>query len=91
MDTKEKLVTHSSDSLTRRRLLGQALGAAALVSSLDSASQLFTKRPDASARIRDSFDFEWKFFKGDAAATGLRRLRLAQGNGTEIETFFMLR
>ena len=50
------------DTLTRRGLLRQAAGAAALVSALHAQNQ-----PAASApRIRESFDFGWKFLKGDA-------------------------
>jgi beta-galactosidase len=56
-----------NDAMTRRGLLGRALGAAALVSALDSAGQLVAQAPEAPARIRDSFDFGWKFFKGDAS------------------------
>jgi beta-galactosidase len=52
--------------MTRRGLLGQALGAAALPSALNSASQVVAQTPEAPARFRDSFDFGWKFFKGDA-------------------------
>ncbi|MGC9948097.1 MAG: glycoside hydrolase family 2 TIM barrel-domain containing protein [Bryobacteraceae bacterium] len=55
-----------NDAMTRRGLLGRALGAAALVSALDSASQLVAQTPEPPARIRDSFDFDWQFFKGDA-------------------------
>ena len=58
-------MTHSNDSMTRRGLLGQALGVAALASAFNSAGQLIAQTPEA-ARIRDSFDFGWKFFKGDA-------------------------
>jgi beta-galactosidase len=47
--------------VTRRDLLKQAAGAAALL----SASRLFAQSPE-SARRRDAFDFAWKFFKGDA-------------------------
>jgi beta-galactosidase len=46
--------------MTRRDLLKQAAGAAALA----SANQLFAQTPEP-ARIRDSFDFGWKFSKGD--------------------------
>src|ERR1019366_1879486 len=62
---ERKAVTHSNDSMTRRGLLGQALGVAALASAFNSAGQLIAQTPEA-ARIRDSFDFGWKFFKGDA-------------------------
>jgi beta-galactosidase len=55
-----------NDAMTRRGLLGRALGAAAVVSALDSASQLVAQTPEPSARIRESFDFGWWFFKGDA-------------------------
>jgi beta-galactosidase len=57
---------HSNDSITRRGLLGRALGAAALVSALDAGSQTLAQTEEPPARIRDSFDFSWKFFKGDA-------------------------
>ena len=53
-------------SITRRSLLGSALGAAAVVSALDSVSQSEAQTQGASTRMRDSFDFGWKFFKGDA-------------------------
>ena len=50
------------DTLTRRGLFRQAAGAAALVSALHAQNQ-----PAAFvARIRESFDFGWKFFKGDS-------------------------
>jgi beta-galactosidase len=52
--------------MTRRELLGQALGAAAVISALDSANRLAGQTSDGPARIRDSFDFGWKFYKGDA-------------------------
>ena len=52
--------------MTRRGLLSRALGAAAVVSALDSASQLMAQTPDPLPRIRDSFDFGWRFWKGDA-------------------------
>ena len=55
-------MTHSNDCFTRRGLLGRALGAAALVSALDSQAQT----PEAPPRIRETFDFGWKFLKGDA-------------------------
>ena len=47
--------------MTRRDLLKHAAGAAALA----SADQLFAQTPEPP-RIRDSFDFGWKFYKGDA-------------------------
>jgi beta-galactosidase len=59
-----------NDSMTRRGLLGRALGAAALVSALDVPRQLEAQTP-APARIRDSFDFGWKFSRGDAPGADL--------------------
>jgi beta-galactosidase len=47
--------------MTRRDLLGGALGAAAL------GRQLLAQSNSPVTRIHDSFDFGWKFFKGDAA------------------------
>ena len=50
------------DALTRRGLLRQAVGGAALVSALQAQ-----KQPASSvARIRETFDFGWKFLKGDS-------------------------
>ena len=59
-------MNNSDNSMTRRGLLGRALGSAALVSALDSGAPLAAQTPEAPARIHDSFDFGWKFFKGDA-------------------------
>ena len=59
-----------TDSLSRRSLLGQAVGAAGILSALGSAGQANAQAPPArggmGGRVRDSFDFGWKFFKGDA-------------------------
>jgi len=50
-------------SITRRSLLSQAAGAVALVSAIHpSAAQTAPAPP----RIRESFDLDWKFQKGDA-------------------------
>jgi beta-galactosidase len=59
-----------TDSLSRRSLLGQAVGAAGLLSALGSTGQADAQAPPAGGgrmrgRVRDSFDFGWKFFKGD--------------------------
>jgi beta-galactosidase len=59
------------DSLTRRGLLGRAVGAAGILSALESTGQVDAQAPPAGGgrggpRVRDSFDFGWKFFKGDA-------------------------
>jgi len=59
-------VTHSPEAMTRRGLLGRALGAAALVFALESVDPLLAESPEPPARIRESFDFGWRFFKGDA-------------------------
>jgi len=50
-------------SISRRHLLEGAAGAAGLIALLSPALRAQT----APARIRETFDFEWKFFKGDAA------------------------
>lgn len=60
-------MSNPNDSLTRRGLLGRALGAAAVVSALEPQAQLTAQTPEAPPRIRDAFDFGWKFLKGDAA------------------------
>jgi beta-galactosidase len=52
----------SAHSLTRRSLLGQTVGAAALA----AAAQAQPAGENSAPRIRASFDFGWKFFKGDA-------------------------
>jgi len=61
----------STNSVTRRRLLGQVAGGAALASAAQllgsGPAQTDTAAGNAAPRIRDSFDFGWKFFKGDAA------------------------
>jgi beta-galactosidase len=55
--------------LTRRDVLaGAALAAAALpVSSYVGRAQALLPNPAATLRSRDSFDFGWKFLKGDAS------------------------
>ena len=56
-------MTDQNDAITRRAVLGGALGVALMsipVSMLDAQT------PNAPARIHDTFDFGWKFFKGDA-------------------------
>ena len=60
-------MAHSDDFITRRGLLGRVVPAAALVATLDSVNQATAQTAEAPPRIRDSFDFGWKFFKGDAA------------------------
>lgn len=58
-----------SESLTRRSLLGQAVGAAGIVSALQSATLANAQAQPAGetrTRMRDTFDFGWRFLKGDA-------------------------
>jgi beta-galactosidase len=60
--------TSPNNSLSRRSLLGQAIGAAGIVSALQSEhpanAQIFSRA--VPVRWRESFDFGWKFLKGDA-------------------------
>jgi beta-galactosidase len=58
-----------SESFTRRSLLGQAVGATGLATALASAAQApaQTASQGAAPRLKDAFDFDWKFFKGDAS------------------------
>jgi beta-galactosidase len=76
-------VTNSNDAMTRRSLIGRAVGAAALVSALDSAGQLVAQTPEPPVRIRDTFDFGWKFFKGDAP--GAQQLTFADANWRSLD------
>lgn len=58
----------SQGSLSRRQLLKGAVGAAALVSALPpgiSAYDRVAPSEASSPRMRETFDFGWKFFKGD--------------------------
>jgi beta-galactosidase len=52
--------------ITRRGLLGRALGAAAAAAALDSAEPLGAQEGPSASRSREPFDFGWRFFKGDA-------------------------
>ena len=63
---RQVLVRDPSDSLTRRDLLGRAMGAAALAAALERGNDLSAQTAGAPPRIREAFDFDWKFFKGDA-------------------------
>jgi beta-galactosidase len=51
--------------LTRRAILGRAAGIAAMAAIAGDSEA--SPQEGASPRIRESFDFGWKFFKGDAA------------------------
>ncbi len=57
-------------NLSRRRLLQQAAGGAALLSALKLPASGLPKtaetKDSSPARIRENFDFGWKFFRGDA-------------------------
>lgn len=63
--TKDEL---AQGSLNRRQLLKGAVGAAALVSAIPSLTSGFgpDRAQGAASRIRDTFDFGWKFHKGDS-------------------------
>jgi beta-galactosidase len=74
---------NTNDTITRRGLFGRALGAAAIVSALDSASQLVAQTAEPLPRTRDSFDFGWKFFKG--AAPGAQQLSFADANWRSLD------
>jgi beta-galactosidase len=54
----------SNKSMSRRMLLRRAVGTAVLAPVLRSA--VAADATPAPARIRETFDFGWKFFKGDA-------------------------
>jgi beta-galactosidase len=56
---------NTAGSFTRRTLLGQAAGAAGLLSALGNAGRS-EAQTQSSARTRETFDFDWKFNKGDA-------------------------
>jgi beta-galactosidase len=67
-----KETTMKNDSLSRRSLLGQAVGTAGILSALGSTGQANAQAPAARGgrmgpRVREPFDFGWKFFQGDAS------------------------
>jgi len=58
-----------SESLSRRDLLRQAAGAAAIapaVQSMRAVGAQTREAPETAPRTRSTFDFGWKFMKGDA-------------------------
>jgi len=65
-----KTETGLTDALSRRSLLGQAVSAAGIIAALGSTGQADAQTQPAgdsgAARVRDSFDFGWTFFNGDA-------------------------
>jgi len=78
----------ATNSLSRRSLLGQAVGAAGILSALESAGQANAQAPPAAAarggaRVRDSFDFGWKFLKGDAP--GAQQPDFADANWKDVD------
>jgi hypothetical protein len=64
------------DSLSRRGPLAQAVGAISLMSALDRAAAQTGPRASPSP-TRETFDFGWKFNKGDApgAHSAIQKLR----------------
>ena len=74
-----------TDSLSRRSLLGQAVGAAGILSALGSTGQANAQAPPAGGgRVRDSFDFGWKFFKGDAPGAQQPNFADARWRGLDL-------
>jgi beta-galactosidase len=51
---------------TRRSVLGRAVGAAGVLSALEPGGEASAPAAAGAGRVRDSFDFGWKFLKGDA-------------------------
>jgi beta-galactosidase len=64
---------NSTSWITRRELIEQAACGAVLVSvaPLLSPAQALLAHDNPARRIRDSFDFGWKFFKGDLVGAQL--------------------
>jgi beta-galactosidase len=60
---------NQGQSITRRDLLAQTACAAvvASVTPYISPAQMLLAQPGSRQRVRDSFDFGWKFFLGDSA------------------------
>ena len=59
-------MSNSNESITRRDILGRALGSAALATALGSEGQSQAQGTETPLRLRDAFDFGWKFTRGDA-------------------------
>ena len=53
-------------NITRRSLLRRAAHTAAVAAALDPGAGAAPQPASPPARIRESFDFDWKFFSGDA-------------------------
>ncbi len=75
-------VTEPNDVLSRRRFLGRALGTAVLVSALDPEAG-FDQTPEGRPRVRETFDFGWKFFKGDVP--GAQQPAFADANWSSLD------
>jgi beta-galactosidase len=75
----------SQGSLTRRELLKGAVSAVALLSSGPQlAGEGAQAHIDALApRVRESFDFDWKFYRGDA--TGAQTLDFSDAGWRQID------
>jgi beta-galactosidase len=74
----------AAGSLSRRSWLGRAVGAAGVLSTLEPTGQAAAKEPPASGgRVRDTFDFGWKFFKGDAP--GAQQPDFADANWRDVD------
>jgi beta-galactosidase len=74
------------DVLSRRSLLGQAVGAAAVISALQSSGPANAQTPsagDSRPRVRDSFDFGWKFLRDDPQ--GAQQPDFADANWRELD------
>jgi beta-galactosidase len=73
--------------LTRRNLLGQAVGAAGLLSALEPAgpadAQALPEGARRAGRVRESFDFAWKFLKGDVP--GAQQPEFADANWRALD------
>jgi beta-galactosidase len=65
---------NETDFPTRRSLLGQAVGAVGIASVLAQA-----QGGRGGPRVRESFDFGWKFLQGDAPVRSSRVLRTRVG------------
>ena len=76
-----------TDSLSRRSLLGHAVGVAGIIAALGSTGQADAQMQppgdSGAARVRDSFDFGWKFFKGDAP--GAQQPNFADANWKGVD------
>jgi beta-galactosidase len=72
-----------NNSLSRRGLLAQAVGAVSLMSALDRAGAQTGAAGARPSRSRESFDLGWKFNKGDAA--GAQEPAFADANWRSLD------